>query len=263
LIVTNNLINYPIKEAKSNPLDQISIISSKSSTANPLQILTDKHHNVAFIANTKNYAKDINKIKNELNHIGIKAYLQDKCNYKNLILAKSVRDAFLDIKKAGFYIPKGLSIHLDGSKDNFERGTYDMAYTEVTKDQKEKPVIYLNTQRYRAQKDIPYAFHSYGDKEIYNAKVDIYHEFAHYSQAVENRDLYRSLTREKFDEETRQEIAKCINSYAATSKAEFVAEYLAYKLAGIKVSNDKIDLEKLYDECKGPKPIYSDVLKNN
>jgi hypothetical protein len=40
---------------------------------------------------------------------------------------------------------------------------------------------------------------------------------------------------------------------AALDKAEFVAEYFAYKMGDIKISPGKIDFEELYKECKGPK----------
>lgn len=206
-----------------------------------------------FSGKQTDYEKEIKSYQKKLSSIGIKAYLFDKCNLKNLILAKSVHDAFFDIKNTGFDIPPNISVHCNEARDVFEKGSDDMAYTMIElKAKKVKPEIYLNTPRYRYSKDFPYAIHSLGgDPKIYNAKMDIYHEFAHSYQAIDNKTNYLNLTKQ-FDAKTKQEISKCLNSYAATNKLEFVAEYFAYKLAGIKVQSNEVDLEKLYKECLGP-----------
>ena len=247
--INNNFFNYYIKSfnniTSSNPKTNIGTGNSSR--------LIDPYYNILFAGNTKKYSNEIEEIEDNLATIGINAYLKDKCNYKNLLVAKSIQDAFVDIINAGFHIPKGIAVHCDEAQENFDHNSRDMAYTDVTSIKREKPEIHLNTPRYRSKKGVPYAFHNIGDKRIYNTKVDIYHEFAHCYQAIKDRANYLRLGEQEFDEANKKEISKCINDYATTNKAEFVAEYFAYKLAGIKVTSDKIDLEKLYNECKGPR----------
>ncbi|HBG48034.1 MAG TPA: hypothetical protein DDW90_00680 [Cyanobacteria bacterium UBA9971] len=208
-----------------------------------------------FSGKPEDYQKKIFLYQRNLSTLGIKSYLFDNCDIKNLILAKSVHDAFFDIKNAGFNIPKGISVHCNDAADHFERGSNDMAYTYTESERKQvKPEIYLNTPHYKYNKNLPYVVHSSGgDPKIYNAKMDIYHEFAHAYQAINNKKNYLSLGDQKFDRKTKNEITKCLNSYAATNKSEFVAEYFAYKMAGIKIKSNRIDLEKIYNECHGPK----------
>lgn len=127
-----------------------------------------------------------------------------------------------------------------------------MAFSDISINGKFPPEIYFNTPKYRVNKEFEYAYSSLKEAEIYNAKADTYHEFAHCYQASLNRKHYLSLTNEKFDEETKNAIAKALNSYAAKNKAEFVAEYFTYKMLGKKIYSDKIDLAKLYADCQGP-----------
>ena len=207
MLITNTFINSYFKPVYGNKSAQTSF----SAVNLP-----------AFSGKKEDYEKGIASYQRKLSSLGIKSYLFDKGDIKNLILAKSVYDAFLEIRNAGFNIPKGISVHGDEAADHFEKDSNDMAYTG-------------------------------GDTKVYNSKMDVYHEFAHAHQAINNNNCYLDLRNQKFDSKTKNEITKCINPYAATDKAEFVAEYFAYKMAGIEIKSDKINLDKLYEKCQGPK----------
>lgn len=240
MLITNTFINSYFKPVYGNKSAQTSF----SAVNLP-----------AFSGKKEDYEKGIASYQRKLSSLGIKSYLFDKGDIKNLILAKSVYDAFLDIRNAGFNIPKGISVHCDEAADHFEKDSNDMAYTDTDSSSKKiKPEIYLNTPRYRYNKNFPFVVHSTGgDPKVYNSKMDVYHEFAHAHQAINNNNCYLDLRNQKFDSKTKNEITKCINPYAATDKAEFVAEYFAYKMAGIEIKSDKINLDKLYEKCQGPK----------
>lgn len=210
-------------------------------------------NNLSFSSTPLNYDYKISEIEKNLSSMGFESYLFEKCNFKNYVLAKSIQDAFIDIQNAGLIIPKGIIISLEDAKENFKYNSQDAAYSDIPFQEKGPFEIYYNTPKYKVKKGFEYAIRFSKESEIYNAKADTYHEFAHCYQACADKKHYFSLRNENFDEKTQIEIAKSINTYATTNKAEFVAEYFTYKMLGKQIHSDKIDIEKLYNECKRPK----------
>src|SRR3989339_607133 len=126
-------VSYPVQKIY-NAASQEASISTTNST-----LLIDPYHNIAFLGKSKKYDKEIEAVEDNLAKMGINAYLQDKCDLKNLLIAKSVKEAFTDITNAGLHIPKGLSIHCDNQKESFEDNADAVAYTDVASNKREKP----------------------------------------------------------------------------------------------------------------------------
>lgn len=237
---TININKTPAKTAQNSATN--GVIEQKSAR------LVDAGCNAAFLGSQK---QRINKLEDNLANLGVCAYLGDKNDYNNFALAKSIHDSIVDLNNKGYKIPPGMYVSCNEWEDIFDDDLVAAA-TMVDHDKEEMPEMYFYTPLYFHEKGLPYAVRDVKDHKNQNAKLDMYHEFAHYWQAVNDRDNYFELEHSNFDDETKDEIKKHLTVYATANKAEFVAEYFAYKTAGKDIQSPK--LEKLFNECKGPVP---------
>ncbi len=250
-MINNNIINnrqFVVNNSSKQINGTITTPIENNNWGNKSVNLVDLNHNVAFLGNQ---SKNIHGLEQELANIGVFTDLMDSGNYDNYMLAKTVKDCCVDLQKAGFDMPVGMQVNLYDWEDYFD-GPGSVAITLTSKFKEDMPEMVFNTPLYKHKKGVPYAVRDLNDYKNENARVDFFHEFTHYWQAVDDRDHYRSLLGKRFDEDTKKEITEKIGSYAATDAAEFVAEYFAYKMMGEDFGSEKLD--KLYKELKGPEP---------
>ena len=165
------------------------------------------------------------------------------------MLAKTLHDSLFELKDKGYKISNGMYVSCDEWEDVFDDDSIAAA-TIVDHDKKEIPKMYFNTPSYFYKKGLPFAIRDVSDYQNQNAKIDLFHEFAHFWQATKDRSNYFKLCSTNFDDKAKDEIKKHLTVYATANKAEFVAEYFAYKTAGKEINSPM--LEHLYKQCKGP-----------
>ncbi len=195
------------------------------------------------------YYHQIKSIEEDISCFDVNAFLINDASSKNLIIARQVKKCLLNIDGNNIKIPK-MDIHLDNWDEYFDDNKC-AAITDVIVDGDDIEIEQsYNTPAYKYLANTDDLYRLRGLKDDTSFSLDFYHEFAHAYQGYFDHDNYSKLLKESFGEDARKEISKNISVYACSNKAEFVAEYFAYKMIGKNFQSDYLDF--LYQECNGP-----------
>lgn len=179
---------------------------------------------------------DIKQLEKEAKSLGVKA---DYGN--NVFLGKLVNEALVDVKNAGYKLPK--KIVYGGNDHRSDKAAYFLSGVIYLNPDYDWSELNYDTQRYYKK----------GVASSDNPKHILYHEIAHaiHARSSPIRFYMQMACPTPMNQFDQSLIFFEVSSYATNSVFDFVAEVFAGRMAG-KVYSEEIN--NIFNELGGPKP---------